>query len=169
LNKPDSKNKKGAPGWAVEPFKRFLGQAERMNNVVRLSVNGISVALAAPKAVDAIAKAEGTYGSAEHQARREAADRNSALARREVDSGFQLIFSFATVALWSLLEAMLRDVVVSRLKNDPRAFDSGAVGRLRIRLGEYEQLAQEDRCHYVAESLEADLAGVCGMALSASR
>jgi hypothetical protein len=53
---------------------------------------------------------------------------------------------------------MLRDVVVSRLKNDPKAFEAEAVGRLRIRLGEYEQLAQEDRCHYVAASLEADIA-----------
>jgi hypothetical protein len=116
------------------------------------------MARAVPKAVDAIAKAEGTYGTAEHELQRERAHRTSELARREVDSGFHLIFSFATVALWSLLESMLRDVVVSRLKNDPKAFQGEALGRLRIRLGEYEQLAQEDRYHHVAELLEADLA-----------
>lgn len=150
--------KSGAPEWATEPFTRFVDQAERLHDVVLLSVKGISMARAMPKAVGAIARAVGTKGTANHKLELEAAQLYSEVANREIASGFQLMYSFATVALWSLLEAMLTDAVVSRFRNDPEVFTIEAVRKLRIRLGEYEQLSQDDRYHYVAELLEADVA-----------
>lgn len=147
-----------APEWATQPFHRFLDQAERLGDVVQLSVRGISVFLAIPSAVAVLAKVEEKDKTTEHKQRLERVRKDAELAQREIETGFPIVFANATVALWSFLESMVRATLVAWLKNDSKAFQSDAIAKLRIRLGEYERLMQDERYHYVAELLEAELA-----------
>ena len=71
--------------WAIQPFKRFLDQADRLNDLSHLSVGGISMATTVvPNAINIIAKFEETFGTTEHEQRRERALKNAELAKREI-------------------------------------------------------------------------------------
>ncbi len=148
----------GSPKWATEPFHRFLDQAERLGHVVRLSVRGISGLRGIPKVVQVLAEVDEKEGTPEHEQRLAMAQKDADLAQREIDSDFPIVLANATVALWSFLESMIRATVVTWLKNDPSIWQVDVIAKLRVRLGEYEQLAQDERYHYVAELMESETA-----------
>lgn len=156
----ESSSKTGpiTPDWATQSFNRFLDQAERLGDVVRLSVRGIGGIRGIPKAVEVLAKVDGKDSTAEHEQKLAMARKDAELAQREIDADFPIVFSNAIVALWSFLESMVRSTVVAWLQNDSQAFKNDVIAKLRVRLGEYEQLTQEERFHYVAEMLETELA-----------
>ena len=110
-----------------------------------------------PKAVEVLAKTDEANES-DHQERLDRARKDANLAQHEIDTGFPLVFSSAVVALWSLLEAVVRSTVVAWLKNEPKSFSSDPIAKLRIRVGDYEKLPQEERFHYIAELLEGESA-----------
>jgi len=153
-----SPEKEKLPDWATQPFERFLNQSERLGHVVRLSVHGISGLLGVPRLVEVLAKVQGKNDTETHAKRLANAREEADLAKREIDTGFPILYSNAIVALWSLLEAMLRANVVAWLKNEPRSLEVETIAKLRVRLREYEKLVQDDRFHYIAELLEGELA-----------
>lgn len=153
----DSSRKSGAPAWATAAFERFLDQTERLWNVTRLSCRGISLLRSIPNTVETLAAIKGQEDAPDHKDQLERARRDAELAQREVDADFPLVFSHAIVTLWSLLESMTRATVVAWLKNDRSTYAAEAIAKLRVRIGEYEQLSNDDRFHYVAELLEGEV------------
>lgn len=151
-----SPKKTGAPPWATEPFKRFVNQTERLDQVVHLSMRGISGLRGVPGLVKALAKVEDEHSEKAKQ-RLEDADRTAELAKREVETGFPVLHSQAVVNLWSLLEALIHDFLCAWLLNTPDALFVDAIRKLRVRLGEYEQLEKKDRISYIVELLEKEL------------
>lgn len=147
-----------APDWATRAFYRFAEQSERLGAVIRLSAEGISGLTALPELINALAHRNRNDNSKNYEARLSAARKNAELAEREIRDDFPILYSVATVAIWSYLEAMLRTTIVSWLRNDPESFKIELIAKLRVRLGEYEQMSQDDRFNYVAELLEAELA-----------
>ena len=148
--------KPAAPQWALAPFHLFFEQSERLQDVVRLSVNGISGLRGLPKVVQVLADVDEKLP--DHDDRLADAKKQAELAQREIDSGFPLLYANASVTLWSYLESMVRATVVAWLKNDPSVWQVDIIAKLRVRLGEYEQLSQEERLYYVAELIEAETA-----------
>jgi hypothetical protein len=146
------------PDWPFEAFKEFQSQAERLSHVTRLCVGGISNLTATPDLVEALALYNRTTGTDQHERELKAAREEAELAKREVNTGFPVLFMQATVGLWALLESTIRTVVVSELRNAPKALEIAPVSKLRIRLGDYERLAPDDRLHYVADLLEGEVA-----------
>lgn len=156
--KASSEKPTNSPAWATEPFERFLDQAVRLTDVVRLSVRGISGLRSVPKIVQALGKVHEKEGTAEHKQQLAMAQADADLAQREIDSDFPIVFANATVALWSFLESMSRATAVAWLKNDPSVWQVDVIAKLRVRLGEYERLTQDERYHYVAELVESETA-----------
>lgn len=150
--------KKRAPQWAMEPFEYFLSQTEHLCQVLHLTIQGISVLRSMPKVVSAVAKATDMHDGAEHEEKLAAAERQAELAQTEVDRGFPFVHSQAVVGLWSYLEALFHSFLVEWLRNDPQALRCQQVQKLRIRLGDYEQLHGYERYEYVVELLEKDIA-----------
>ena len=156
----DSKRERLVPDWATAAFDRFVDQTERLWNVTRLSCHGISLLRGIPNTVGTLAAIKeigGEKEAPEHKDQLERARKDADLAQREVDSGFPLVFSHAIVTLWSLLESTTRATVVAWLRNNPDSFRAEAIARLRVRIGEYEQLVDEERYYYIAELLEGEL------------
>ena len=139
-------------------IRRFIKQSERLSHVTRLSAAGISSLTEAPELIEATAEALKKVDTEDHKNQLKSAREDAELAQHEIDTGFPLLFSHATVALWSFLELMLRATVVSWLRNEPKTMQNEIFAKLRVRLGEYEQLTEVERLHYIAELLEGEVA-----------
>lgn len=152
----NSNGKTSAPQWATQPFHDFINQTERIAQLMDLSVKGISMLRGLPKIVEVLAKVEN--GSVEEgNYSLERAKKEAELAQREVDEGFPLLHSQATIALWSALEATIRLFIVRWLQNYKEAMEVEVIQRLRVRIGDYERLEDEDRFFYILDRLDQEL------------
>lgn len=154
------KKKKRTPDWAMEPFERVLDQMEEADQILHLSTRGISVLRAMPQVVEAIAQAKPHESSdgEDPQARLERAKKEADLAQREVDRGFPLLHSQAVISLWGSLEDVVRTFLAKWLRNEPSAKQVDALRKLKICLGEYESMDEEDRCFYIVDRLQDEIA-----------
>jgi hypothetical protein len=146
------------PAWATEPISRFVDQSDRLSHVVRLSVEGISGLTGAPALLAALAEANLDDAGPAYKRRLPAAEADAALAAREIEAGFPLLFSIAAVAEWSLLEELVRSVVKAWLRNSEDISRIEPIAKLKVRLGEYQRLSPDDRFGYIVELLEAETA-----------
>ena len=151
-----SLEKPTTPKWATRPFREFIDQAERLDQLLHLSMSGISMIRGVPKIVEVLAKVEEDSG--EHARQKiENAKREADLAQKEVDEGFPLLHAQTTIALWSALEATVRLFIVRWLQNYQPAMNVEVIQKLRVRIGEYERLEGEDRFFYILDRLEQEL------------
>ena len=111
-----------------------------------------------PRIVEILAKMQEKDGKTSDPDRLVRAKKGAELAVREVNEGFPLVYAQGVVGLWSLLEALIQQFVSEWIANDPTALQCEAVAKLRIRLGEYEQLSQAERFYYIASQLERETA-----------
>lgn len=150
-----TKDKKGAPSWATGPFKEFIDHGERLGHLLHLSMRGISVLRGMPRIVVVIAKVESD--DSEDTARRlDSARKEADLAQREVNEGFPLLTAQTVIALWCALEAAIRLFLARWLQHNKDALEVDAVQKLRVRIGEYEQLKDDDRYFYILDRLEQE-------------
>lgn len=117
---------------------------------------GISSIRAQPQIVEAIMAATSDE-SKKTKEKLEHAKRDAELARREVESGFPILYSWAVVGLWALLESTVRTFISEWLKHKPTAWRTEPIKRLRIRLSEYESIPRNQRHRFVAEQLERQI------------
>jgi hypothetical protein len=156
MSEPNESEKPKVPQWATAPFRRFLEQTQHLEQTLHLSIKGISGLRGMPGLVEALADLDEDMPGEEESREIEIAKKEAELAHREVDSGFPLLHSHATVALWSYLEALFRTFVSEILRNYPGAMTKDEVGKIKIRLGEYESLADEEKYLYVFNLLEQE-------------
>ena len=156
-NNPSTK-KRGAPSWASAPFKWFLEETKQLDQLLSLSMRGISMLQAVPKIVDAVAAAEGTQDNPDHPAEMKMARETANLASNEVKEDFPLLRAYNLVAIWSLLESLIRTFVAAWLANYPEAMTIPSISKIKVRLGEYHCIPDDDKPLYIAELLETELA-----------
>ena len=149
-----STSKQKAPDWATEPWGEYVRHAARLMQLLQLSVEGISAIQAMPRLVEVLAKGD---DSEEAKNKIESARKAADLANREVDEGFPLLHAQTTIALWSALEAAFRVFMASWLQNHEPAMGIEAIQKLRVRIGEYENLEGEYRYLYILERLEQEM------------
>jgi len=152
----NSDKRPGAPQWATQPFRNFMEQTDRIGQLLNLSIKGISILRGMPKIVEVLAKIE--KGSAkEAKDSLESAKKEAELAQREVDEGFPLLHAQAAIALWSALEATVRLFIARWLQNYRQAMEVEIIQRLRVKIGDYERLEDEDRYFYILDRLDQEL------------
>ncbi|HEU4855467.1 MAG TPA: hypothetical protein VFS89_09335 [Nitrosospira sp.] len=147
---------KGLPIWIKDHFKQSLDSIEMLMQLVHISERGISVLRGMPQLVKALARDNGE-GSGDAAKRIKSAEKEAALAQREVDTDFPVLHGLAAVALWSWLENFVKGFVVLWLIHRKDAYSVPAVQRLRIKLGDYAQLSKAEQAGYVVDLLEQDL------------
>ncbi len=145
------------PSWASAPLAAFLDDQETAGKLLHLCMRGISVLRAMPTTFDALAAVDPTFGSEEAQAKRVLMEEEAALARREVDAQFPILHAQAVVSLWASLEAAVRHFLANWIRENTEVCQTEPFKKLRIRLGEYEALAPEQRALLVVDILEQDL------------
>lgn len=152
-----SEKKPKTPDWARRPFEQFLDQGQRLLQVVHLTMSGISSIRGAPSLVRALSKLDEVEGRQGRAADIKRVEKEADLARQEVASGFPLVHAQAVVTLWSYLEALTRSFVTGWLRHAPGALSIKEVAKLKVPLGEYTALSEEDRYSYIFDHLESEL------------
>jgi hypothetical protein len=145
------------PFWAVSDFRSFLDKNERLQHVLRLSINGIHMIRARPQALKALAAHDNTLTEAEDKIRQAEADKD--LAQREVEHDFPLLHEQATIALWSSLEALVRSFLATWLANKPDAWEVDAVKKLKVKVGDYMSLEALERSLWIVDLIDQEVGG----------
>lgn len=83
--------------------------------------------------------------SDEQRAKVDSSIRAAAFAKRELDSGFTLLHAHSLVLVWGALETMVVDLCIASLKNVPSLLDSDEFRRIKIPLGEFLELTEDER------------------------
>jgi len=158
VKKKKIKNKKsGAPSWAFEPFKWFLKESEQLKQLFNLSVKGISVLQAMPKVVDAIGSAEGIEDDPNHKEKKKRAQEMARLARNEVKENFPLLHAQNLVALWSLMESLIRNFISEWIGHYPEELSKISDRKLKISLVTYHSIPDSEKPLYIVGQLEKEL------------
>jgi hypothetical protein len=151
------------PDWARSTFNGFLDDVQVLSEVVQLTTAGISMIRATPKAIRALhftGKPDFSEDQLPDEVKGEIkyAEHRAALAQREVDSDFALIHSQAVLSLWSALEDVIRDLVARWLMNLPQTRLDRPWSDLKVRVGEYEQLDEEQKAYFLVGAVEQSTA-----------
>ena len=138
--------------WALSAFHTFEGRLNHLRQITHMSTRGIAML---PRTVEALEQFQETMGIE----KTDFSDAQAAieLAESEIANDFPLIHANGAIFLWSLLEALVRTLIVELLRNEPNAWQVKEVQQLKIRLGDYEPMSEDERYFYVAESLEKEL------------
>lgn len=159
--KTKKSKRKSAPQWASKIFEDFLEEIGLLSQMVHLSSRGISMVRSAPDMVEALIKFKDLENDEGEIKKLERARVEAKLAASEIRQKFPLLHSWAVVSAWALLEALSKNVVALWLKRKPSLRQIEEIQRLKIKLGEYENIPASERYLYIAELLEsASSAGV---------
>jgi len=151
--------------WKHAPFDRFMDYTRQVHRLFHLTVHGIQILTTHDKLIEALVKyddvvggqnpteAPSESGEASPDARIEAAREEAAFARREAESDFHRLRAHTLLDLWGALEVLVEDIVVAWLGNVPELLDSEEVARVRVPLGEFQRLDDEERLRFLAREL----------------
>jgi len=145
--------------WAKSTFEDFTDHTVIVAEVIEMTVSGLSMIRGGPEAVRALhvihtvdsappGYAEDAY-PADVKAKIAAAEHRGSLAQREVDSDFNIVHSQAVISLWSALEDVIRTLVARWLLNVPKTKAESPWADLKVRVGDYEQLDDEEKPYYL--------------------
>ena len=74
----------------------------------------------------------------------------------ERDRGFSFLFGLGTIAIWSALEAYIDDLLLSFFSENCSYIEAKAVQSIKVRLGEFEPLAPDDKRRFILDTLKRD-------------
>lgn len=83
----------------------------------------------------------------------------TALASEEIERGFPVLYSHATVALWSAVEAFSTDLAVGLLKYEPDLLTHKALSKVRVQLAHFHRMSEEERLTLLVGELRQSLSG----------
>ena len=141
--------------WLTPHFRQLLDDGKRLHTLVRLSINGITALTVIPRIGEEITRLEQQRGIVSDPALLETTKAEAELARAEVASGFAITLSQHLVDLWGLLEASVRNLVALWLEH-MGGMKCEAVTKLKVRIGDYENLEGPAKFQYVVKLLERE-------------
>lgn len=146
------------PQWVTDIFSDSLDHVEKLNQILHISIKGISVLRGIPNAIEVLHKvATEEERDQEHETKLKRAKEEATLAEAELKDGFPLLHAQNAISLWAALEALVRTLLASWLSNQPEAKNIDELQRVKIRYGEYEALTGDDRNFYILDLLEDSL------------
>src|SRR5712691_8859916 len=124
---------KKLPAWITDHFAQSIDSIETLIRIVSVSERGISVLRGMPRVIKAIAKAKDTEDTPDTAEQIESAEKEAALAQRELDKDFPVLHGLAVVALWSWLENFVKGFVVLWLAHRKDAYSATVLQKLRVK------------------------------------
>jgi hypothetical protein len=141
------------PEWAMQSFHEFNEYLHRLMQVVRLTIRGIS--LWGPDAIKLAADIREHLGEPpETPSNLEAAEQTVKVAQEELAKDFPLVHAQAIVLVWGALENLTETFVARWIIKVPSLIQNEPWSDLRVRIGEYESLDQEERAYYLVTLLQ---------------
>jgi len=147
--------------WLTEPFERYSTFLQETNWVLHLSKKGITQISRQMPLLEALDKLEKIRATADNLVRNpknfEAQQKETNIAKQEIDKDFPLLHAHALVSVWSALEALFEDVIVAHIINTPFILKHEAFQKIKIPLATYEQLTQEDKARWLVYEFQRTL------------
>jgi len=162
MAKTQNEGKTDVPLWARAPYSDVLEMFGQLSDVLTISTQGIRALLGMPGLVEALEKlnADPNEGLMDESKKKiEYAERLSQLAKHEVEADFPLLHSQAIVTIWGYLEGAIYNFVASWIQHQPSAKRVPELNKIKIRLVEYEELDEMERCHYLIDLIQVDIGG----------
>jgi hypothetical protein len=150
------------PAYAMAPLKAFLKYLASTMQLLNVSMQGISVLIGMPAFVELLAvplRATLTHDwkEEEYEASLTKAREAAAFAEAESKAGFPFFHEFVLVGLWGAMEAMVEDLVVALISNEPVLLGNEHFSKIKIPLADYEQLDGEHRMRFLVTELQRTL------------
>ena len=145
------------PTSVYEPFRRVLLERQsRLDEVLELCCYAIREVSALPDLTSALNLVQKVLPK-DASERMERAERVATTAKREAASNFSSLFDMATIVLWGALESAVRDFVARWIARYPQARELDSLGKIKIRLADYDQLSNEELHQHVVDQLDREL------------
>jgi hypothetical protein len=144
------------PKWLHAWFEGFLSEHEHLMGATIASIRGMDLLCFVPEAIE-ISKKLNQIAEDITNRRREA-ERVADFAAHEIRDGFPVIVSQAIVSSWALLENTHRSLVTQLLQNNPDYHKLDIVNKIKVRLGDFLDLSNEERVEHIVERIEQELA-----------
>lgn len=151
MNQP---HKPKAPDWALSPLEEFVSRSEHLATVVRLSVQGMSMSRALPKAMEALRRADGEELNAELH---EKAVRDAEFVEKERLEGFPVIYGQAVLSLWSFLELAVKDLIAVWIRNNPDLLLVPPISNLKMKIGDFLLIDEDEKYLFFVDVIERDI------------
>ncbi len=151
-------NSRRLPEALTEPLLAFVDDQEEVEDLLELSTTAIAQLRLMPqtlKVLEGVARKKAPL--AERRRQNAQARRLAGLAHQEAERQFPLLYSQALIALWSALEVLVRDLVIAKIQVSPEVLRAEPFAKLKVRLGEYLSLDEDERGQLIVELLEQDL------------
>jgi hypothetical protein len=155
------------PSWQQAPFDRFVDYTRQVHDLLHLAIHGIHILsrhdelTARLQDYDAVVESSGQnvsggMKSPKQTAELEEARVEAAFARAEIEMDFPKLRAHSLVDLWSALEVLVEDVLVSWFTNSPELLNRNELARIRVPFGEFQRLDGEERLRFLVQELSRD-------------
>ncbi len=166
-----SDKRKQVPKWIAPLLRRHVDYLQETSRILSLSVMGIRrlqgeydlerlrvevrEALSDSDAIEASKSAESlAETNPPQQERLERAKEIADLATNEANHDFPILHGHSVVAAWGVLDALVDDLLVEILVNQPGALRAEAFTRVRVYVGTYEALDGPDKMRFLLDALK---------------
>ncbi|HKK11372.1 MAG TPA: hypothetical protein VJ945_00965 [Flavobacteriaceae bacterium] len=147
------------------PLEVFLEDTKTYHDILEISMKGLSMTQAMPKAIDAIIKATGD--SEELQNSKENISRIASVAKNEIENGFPFLHNQATLILYSQLEGAVKRLIINFFGIEGSLKYVKELDKIKITISEYYNLDEIEKLEYLFQQYEKSIS--IGMQYGVSR
>lgn len=135
-----------------KPLQSFIDDIKMYHDIMEISIRGLSISQAMPKAVDAIEKALGE--SEDITSSRESAKRMAEIAKKEIDSGFPFFYNQAAIILYSQLEGAIKRFIIEFFSIEGVLASVDRLKKIKIPIAEYYRLSEVEKLEFLFQQYE---------------
>jgi hypothetical protein len=122
---------KTIPDWASDPFSHFVDDAKELFELLNLTKYAIYMATKLPNLCKCWIDSERDKKMLDDM------EQKAPFAQKIIDNKFPMIWSQATITLWTLIESTVRRFFANWLRNNSDALKIDELKKIKIPLGEY--------------------------------
>lgn len=151
---------KGSKEWVTKHFEWSIEKIQELDSLLHLTMMGLSGIKGYPRVLMVVTRVkeylEESTGDEEKDI--ESATKNAKLAETEIQNEFPIAHAQAVVMLWAYLEATVGSFIAEWIASEPNAYSVREIRRLKVELGDYIGLDDDQKHFYVYQLLEQNVA-----------
>ena len=145
--------KKNIPQWFLDIANNQLDYRIKFEELSHISKKGIQAIVSMKDITEALTEPEDMDDPIKKNSF-ENIRREALLAANEATDGFPFLHEHFTVSLWAFLESFIITLLANWIMNKPEIKACDEFKKLKVRIGEYETLSDEDRAFHLLDLLE---------------
>ena len=148
------------PRWIFPPFFVCEERLKEEAKFLHLTMRGLGQLERLPGLLEALQdleEADAAKRAARAESRLEAARSDAKWVANEAANDFPILHSHSVVGVWTALEVLCQDFALAWLRNAPNVWTLPEVAKLKLPIGAYQSLPEQERARFVVSELERAL------------